>query len=67
MGILNGYRTHPDYPPAKGHHLPDGEKELSANIELLNILKTIGAEDVLVSISNQGDFAIAIAQLIKKE
>lgn len=46
---------------------PNGAPKFSANIELLNILKTIGAEDVLVSISNQGDYAIAIAQLIKRE
>lgn len=43
--------------------LSNGAPKFNANIKLLKILNDIGAKDVLVSISNQGDFAIAIAEV----
>ncbi len=43
----------------------NGAPKFVPNIELLKILNDIGAKDVLISISNQGDFAIAIAELCK--
>ena len=44
---------------------PNGAPQFKPTIELLKILNDIGAKDVLVSISNQSDFAIAIAEVIK--
>ena len=43
----------------------NGAPKFNPNEELLKILEDIGASDVLISISNQGDFAIAIAEVIK--
>lgn len=42
----------------------NGAPKFISNEQLLKILKTIGATDVKISISNQGDLAIAIAELI---
>ena len=44
--------------------LSNGAPKFNANKELLKLMNDIGAKDILVSISNQGDFAIAIAELI---
>lgn len=45
--------------------LPNGAPKFVANEELLKILETIGASDVKISISNQDDYAIAIAEVIE--
>ena len=42
----------------------NGAPQFIQNKELLQILNTVGATDVKISISNQGDLAIAIAELI---
>ncbi len=42
----------------------NGAPKFISNEQLLKILKTVGATDVKISISNQGDLAIAIAELI---
>ncbi len=45
--------------------LSNGAPKFNPNVELLKILKDIGASDVKISISNQDDFAIAIAEVIE--
>ncbi len=44
--------------------LPNGAPKCVPNDELLKIMADIGAKEIKVSISNQNDFAIAIAELI---
>lgn len=53
-----------DFRKVETKRMPNGAPKFIQNVELLKILKTIGATDVKISISNQGDMAIAIAELI---
>ena len=53
-----------DFRQVETIRMSNGAPKFNANIELLKLINDIGAKDVLVSISNQGDFAIAIAELI---
>ena len=46
--------------------LSNGAPKFMPNSELLKIMEDIGAADIKISISNQGDFAIAIAELVSK-
>ena len=43
--------------------LANGAPKVKPDEELLKIMTNIGASNILVSISNQGDFATAIAEL----
>ncbi len=52
-----------DFRQVETKRQPNGAPKFVPSIELLKILNTIGAKDVLISISNQGDFAIAVAEL----
>ncbi len=45
--------------------LDNGAPKFNPNVELLKILKDIGASDIKISISNQDDYAIAIAEVIE--
>ncbi len=53
-----------DFRQVETKRMPNGAPKFISNEQLLKILKTIGATDVKISISNQGDLAIAIAELI---
>ena len=53
-----------DFRKVETKRMSNGAPKFIQNVELLKILKTIGATDVKISISNQGDLAIAIAELI---
>lgn len=44
--------------------LKNGAPRFNADDQLLKILRTIGATDIKVSISNQDDYAIAIAEVM---
>ena len=44
--------------------LQNGAPKFNPNEDILKILNTVRASDVLISISNQGDLAIAIAEVI---
>ena len=46
--------------------MSNGAPKFMPNSELLKIMEDIGAADIKISISNQGDFAIAIAELVSK-
>ncbi len=46
--------------------LENGAPKCMPGDELKKIMADIGAKEIMVSISNQNDFAIAIAELIKK-
>jgi holo-[acyl-carrier protein] synthase len=52
-----------DFRQVETIRMPNGAPKFNANIKLLKILNDIGAKDIMVSISNQGDFAIAIAEV----
>ncbi|MBE5910267.1 holo-ACP synthase [Pseudobutyrivibrio sp.] len=54
-----------DFRQVETRRMPNGAPKFVPSIELLKILNDIGASDILISISNQGDSAIAIAELIK--
>ena len=54
-----------DFRQVETRRMPNGAPKFVPSIELLKILNDIGAGDILISISNQGDSAIAIAELIK--
>ncbi len=45
--------------------LKNGAPKFNANETLRGILEQIGASDIKISISNQGDYAIAIAEVIE--
>lgn len=45
--------------------LKNGAPKFNASETLLEILTNIGASDIKISISNQGDYAIAIAEIIE--
>ena len=53
-----------DFRKVETKRMSNGAPKFIQNEELLKILKTVGATDVKISISNQGDLAIAIAELI---
>ncbi|MCR4831659.1 MAG: holo-ACP synthase [Pseudobutyrivibrio sp.] len=45
--------------------LQNGAPKVQPDVELLKIMADIGASNIFVSISNQGDFATAIAELCR--
>lgn len=53
-----------DFREVETTRLSNGAPKFMPNDKLLQILNTIGATDIKISISNQGDLAIAIAELI---
>ncbi len=44
--------------------LSNGAPKFNGNEEILEIIKSIGVKDIKISISNQDDYAIAIAEAI---
>ena len=53
-----------DFRQVETIRLSNGAPKFNGNENILKLLNQIGASDIKISISNQGDFAIAIAEII---
>ncbi len=53
-----------DFRQVETIRLSNGAPQFRPTASLVGILNTIGACDIKISISNQGDFAIAIAEVV---
>ena len=53
-----------DFRQVETIRLSNGAPKFNGNENILKILDQIGASDIKISISNQGDFAIAIAEIM---
>ncbi len=53
-----------DFRQVETIRLSNGAPKFLASDELLKILNIIGAKDILISISNQGDMVVVVAEVI---
>jgi phosphopantetheine--protein transferase-like protein len=65
LAHLTAERTF-DFRIVESQRMADGRPELIVNATMARLLEEAGADGVLISLSHEGDFAIAIAQTIKK-
>lgn len=53
-----------DFRIVETKRLPDGSPKVVIEGKLLDVLKRAGVDDILISISNEGEYAIAIAEAV---